>query len=74
MGLDLNSIKNKVERLVCSVHGKHPSIKVFGSELKFECCCENFRTKCLDESQKAFAEEAKKTITNTLNNAFKKLR
>jgi len=74
MSLNLNTIKSKLEQLTCSVHGKHPIIKVVDSNLNFECCCENFRTKCLNESKKTFGDEIQKSLTETFNKAFKKLR
>ena len=74
MGLSLYNVKSKVERLTCSTHGKHPVIKVVGSNLNFECCCETFKSKCVQETQKALAEDGKKMIEDTLNKAFKKFR
>ena len=74
MGLELNNVKSKLERLICSVHLKRPEIKVVGSNLKFDCCCEQFCEKCATAGKKAFENEAKRAITDTLNKAFKKFR
>jgi hypothetical protein len=74
MSLNLNNVKTKLERLTCVIHHQHPEIRVIGSELKFNCCCQAFQEKCVTASKKAFEDEAERAITDTLNKAFKKFR
>jgi len=74
MSFSLNSIKNRLVKLNCTVHRQHPEITIVGTNLNFKCCCEAFRSKCLQESQKEFGEEAKKSLTESFNKAFKKFR
>jgi len=74
MGLNLNNIKNDVQRLTCSVHDKHPTITIVGSNLNFECCCEKFKEICLEKSKKAFGNEIQKSVTESFGKVFKKLK
>jgi hypothetical protein len=74
MSMNLNNVKNRLERLTCFTHREHPGVRIVGSKLQFECCCDNFKNKCLEETQRALANEAEKTISDTLDKAFKKFR
>lgn len=60
----LRTVKQNLERNICSVHNQKPTITITGDNLSLNCCCEDFRNqlskKMNVEVEKATAEMIKK--------------
>ena len=65
-----HSVKKQIERMVCPVHGEHPKVSFSSSGFSVSCCCQEFRSKAISESEKAIATAVRQYIENTLNGSF----
>jgi len=71
MLMKLDSVKRSLESMVCRKHGKHPTVRISGSSLNFECCCEAFEKELIRKSKSLIAEQAKRDINDSLRSMFK---
>ena len=69
--MKLDSVKRSLESMRCRKHGKHPTVKISGSSLKFECCCEAFEKELIRKAETLIAEQAKRDVEGSLRNLFK---
>ncbi len=69
--MKLDSVKRSLESMRCRKHGKHPTVKISGSSLKFECCCEAFEKELIRKAETLIAEQAKRDVDGSLRNLFK---
>ena len=59
---DKRKVKSVIEKLKCKEHGEHPAVKFSGDNVSISCCCESFRSKCIEAYKDALAEYAKEQI------------
>lgn len=62
-----NSIKSRINGMICIEHNQQIEVKTTGSKLSFSCCCNSFKetiTKVIEKTTKDYME-------NEVRNALK---
>lgn len=68
--MDIKSVACELQKLQCHVHHKHPEVFVRGDKLEFKCCCEEFRSRLVDETKPLIESAAKAEIEKVIRKAF----
>lgn len=45
--MKLTAIQKQLMQISCPVHGVCPEVHIWGDQLQFKCCCEDFRRQLL---------------------------
>ncbi|MBO5361958.1 MAG: hypothetical protein J6A35_03280 [Paludibacteraceae bacterium] len=45
--MKLTAIQKQLMQISCPVHGVYPEVHIWGDQLQFKCCCEDFRRQLL---------------------------
>lgn len=69
--MNLQPVKMRLQRMMCRKHHKHPEVSIVGDEIKMKCCCEEFKTELIKQSQSLIAKAAKDDIQKRLQSIFK---
>jgi hypothetical protein len=50
------TIKLTIEPKVCDTHGIHPIVEIRGEDYELICCCNDFKTECIEDIEKVSAD------------------
>lgn len=63
--------QEKIDTLVCPMHNKKPVMSLVEGEARFSFCCDEFRTKTMQELDDIYMEHVRQTAQAMRNNKDK---